>query len=92
VVGLLTGQSPKRTYFKLGVRNSLICESCLEKEESAVHILCDCEDIAYLRFHHLGRCCMEPGTTMMPHKKSSARYSKSRIDKGMNYKGKHNRS
>jgi hypothetical protein len=41
--------------------NSPICETCLEKEELATHILCDCEAIAYLRFCHLGHYFMEPG-------------------------------
>jgi hypothetical protein len=36
------------------------CERCLEKEESATHILCDCDAIAYLRFRHLGHCFIEP--------------------------------
>jgi hypothetical protein len=36
------------------------CESCLEEDESATHILCDCEAIAYLRFCHLGQFFMEP--------------------------------
>jgi hypothetical protein len=36
------------------------CERCLEKDESATHILCDCEAIAYLRFRHLGHYFMEP--------------------------------
>jgi hypothetical protein len=31
-----------------------------EKDESATHILCDCEAIAYLRFRHLGHYFMEP--------------------------------
>jgi hypothetical protein len=34
--------------------NSPICERCLEKHESATHILWDCEAIEYLRFRHLG--------------------------------------
>jgi hypothetical protein len=36
------------------------CERCLEEDESATHILCDCEAIANLRFRHLGQCFMEP--------------------------------
>jgi hypothetical protein len=35
------------------------CERCLEEDESATHILCDCEAIAYLRFCHLGQFFME---------------------------------
>jgi hypothetical protein len=36
------------------------CERCLQEDESATHILCDCEAIAYLRFRHLGQFSMEP--------------------------------
>jgi hypothetical protein len=36
------------------------CERCLEEDESATHILCDCEAIAYLRFRLLGQFFMEP--------------------------------
>jgi hypothetical protein len=45
--------SPKRTSLP-------ICEMCQEKDESATHILCDCEAIAYLKFCHLGQFFMEP--------------------------------
>jgi hypothetical protein len=43
----------------MGLTDDPTCERCLE-EESATHILCDCEAIAYLRFHHLGQFFMEP--------------------------------
>jgi hypothetical protein len=36
------------------------CERCLEEDESATHILCDCEAIDNLRFRHLGQFLMEP--------------------------------
>jgi hypothetical protein len=36
------------------------CERCLEKDESAIHILCYCEAIAHLRFCHLGQVFTEP--------------------------------
>jgi hypothetical protein len=36
------------------------CERCLEEDESATHILCDCEAMANLRLHHLGQFFMEP--------------------------------
>jgi hypothetical protein len=29
--------------FKLGLTDDPICESCLEEDESATHVLCDCE-------------------------------------------------
>jgi hypothetical protein len=46
--------------FNLGLTDDPICERCLEEEESATHILCDGEAIAYLRFRHLGQFSMEP--------------------------------
>jgi hypothetical protein len=36
------------------------CERCLEEDESATHILCDCEAIAYFIFRHLGQFFIEP--------------------------------
>jgi hypothetical protein len=46
--------------FKLGLTDNPICKRCQEKDESATHILCDCEARAYLRFSHLGQFLMEP--------------------------------
>jgi hypothetical protein len=45
--------SPKGHLFKLGLTDDPICERCLGEDESATHILCDCEAIAYLIFRHL---------------------------------------
>jgi hypothetical protein len=62
VTGLLTGHCHLKGHiFKMRLTESLTCERCLEKDESATHILCDCEAIAYLRFRHLGHYFMEPG-------------------------------
>jgi hypothetical protein len=36
------------------------CERCLEEDESATHILRDCEAIANLIFRHLGQFFLEP--------------------------------
>jgi hypothetical protein len=52
-----------------------MCERCLEEDESATHILCSSEAIAYLRFCHLGHYFMEPG--------DYALHQKCRIDKGI---------
>jgi hypothetical protein len=61
VVELLTGHCHlKGLLFKLGLTDDPVCERCLEEDESATHILCDCEAIAYLRFRHLGRFLLEP--------------------------------
>jgi hypothetical protein len=61
VVGLLTGHCHLKGHlFKLGLANDPICERCLEEVESATHILCDCEAVAHIKFHHLGQFFMEP--------------------------------
>jgi hypothetical protein len=39
----------------------IICERCLEEDESATHVLCDFEAIAHLRFRHLGQFFVEAG-------------------------------
>jgi hypothetical protein len=43
----------------LGLANGPICERCLEEDESATHILCDCEAAAHIRFRHQGQFFME---------------------------------
>jgi hypothetical protein len=61
VVGLLTGQCHLKGHlFKLGLTNDPICERFLEEDESATHILCDCEALAHIRFCHLGQFFVEP--------------------------------
>jgi hypothetical protein len=45
----------------MGLTDSPICYSRLEKDESATHILGDCEARAYLRFCNLGLYLMQPG-------------------------------
>jgi hypothetical protein len=62
IVGLYTGHCHLKVHlFKLGLINDPTCEKCLEADESATHVLCDCEAIAHLRFHHLAQFFMEPG-------------------------------
>jgi hypothetical protein len=61
VVGLLTGHSHLKGHlFKLGLANDPICERCLEDDESATHMVCDCEAVAHIRFRHLTQFFMEP--------------------------------
>jgi hypothetical protein len=50
-----------------------ICEKCLEGDESATHVLCDCEAIAHLRFRQLGQFFTESSDY---HKQSSTFHSK----------------
>jgi hypothetical protein len=61
VVGLFTGHCHVKGHpFKLGLTDNPTCERYLEKDESATHILCDCEAMAYLKFRHLCQFFMEP--------------------------------
>jgi hypothetical protein len=41
-------------------RDNPTCERCLQEDESATHILCDCEATAYLKFRHLDQLFMGP--------------------------------
>jgi hypothetical protein len=66
VVGLFTGHCHLKGHlFKLGLTNDPTCERCLEKDESVIHILCDFEATAYLRFHHLGQFLWNQVAIMM---------------------------
>jgi hypothetical protein len=61
LVGLFTEHCHlKGLLFKLGLTNDPICERGLEEDESAVHVLCDCEVIPHSRFLHLDQFFMEP--------------------------------
>jgi hypothetical protein len=80
--------SPKRTPFQIGIDRWPHCKRSLEEDESAIHILCDCEAIAYLRFHHLGQFFMEQSDYYdTPHKQSPTFHSKCRINKGLIRRG-----
>jgi hypothetical protein len=62
MMGSRTGHralSHKRPPFKLGWVDSPRCKRCL-KEESATHMLYDCEAVAYLKFYHMGNYFKEP--------------------------------
>jgi hypothetical protein len=61
MVGLFTGHCHLKGHlFKLRLTDDPTCERCLEEDESATHILCDCEAIAHLRFRQLDQFFMEP--------------------------------
>jgi hypothetical protein len=47
--------SPKRTPFQTGFDRWSHLWKCLEDDESATYILCDCEAIAHLKIRHLGQ-------------------------------------
>jgi hypothetical protein len=52
--------SSKGTLFKLGLTDDPTCERCVEEDESATRVLCDCDAIAYLRYSRLGQLFMKP--------------------------------
>jgi hypothetical protein len=56
--------SPERHLFKLWLTDDPICERHLEEDETATHILCDCEAVADLRFRHLSQFLWNQVTTM----------------------------
>jgi hypothetical protein len=61
VVGLLTGDCHLKGHLiKLGLCDSPTCERCQEKDETAMHVLCECEALAHWRLRHLGQYFMEP--------------------------------
>jgi hypothetical protein len=74
--------SSKRHLFKFGLTDDPTCERCLEEDESATHVLCDCETITYLWFHQLGQFFMERSDYYdAPIRKSPAFHSKCAIIK-----------
>ena len=44
----------------MGVKNDPTCRGCHDDEETAVHILCECDAYSAHRFKHLGRDLLEP--------------------------------
>jgi hypothetical protein len=60
-VGLLTGHCHLRGHlFKMGLSDSPTCGRCREEDETATHVLCECEALAHQRSRHLGQYFMEP--------------------------------
>jgi hypothetical protein len=77
--------SCKRTTFQTG-SDCPTCEWCLEKDESATHILCDYEAIANLKFRHLGHFNGTKWPLWRSYIQSPTFHSKCRIDKGVKQK------
>jgi len=44
----------------MGLSNNPICRKCGTEEETSVHILCDCEALASLRYTYLGSFFLDP--------------------------------
>jgi hypothetical protein len=61
IAGLLTGHCRlKRHMTRIGKANDDLCSLCLEDEETAEHILCECEAVASTRFRHFGQGYVSP--------------------------------
>lgn len=62
VVGLLTGHCALRKHLLvMGIGNSATFRGCAAEDETAFHVLCDCEAYAAHRFEHFGSHFVEPG-------------------------------
>jgi hypothetical protein len=60
VIELLTGHCYlNQRLAKMGLTSSTVCKRCLDKDDSAIHILRICEAIACLTFCHLGHYFMK---------------------------------
>jgi len=44
----------------MGLRNNPTCRKCGTEEETSVHVLCECEALASLRYAYLGSFFMDP--------------------------------
>ena len=54
VIGLLTGHNTLRRHLCImGLGNNPICRRCGAEEETSVHILCECEALASLRYFNI---------------------------------------
>lgn len=61
LTGLFTGHCPLRYHLnKIGKSDNRVCRFCSDDDETAEHILCDCEAVARKRLTHLGRGFLSP--------------------------------
>jgi len=61
VIGLLTGHNTLRRHlYIMGLSDKHTCRKCGTEEETSVHILCECEDLASLRHTYLGSFFLDP--------------------------------
>ncbi|XP_073978772.1 uncharacterized protein [Rhodnius prolixus] len=55
IVGLLTGHCRLRKHMhRMGLADDSLCRFCQEEEETALHVLCQCEGLVWLRMLLLG--------------------------------------
>ena len=61
VIALLTGHNTLRRHLHImGLSNNPICRKCGTEEETSVHILCEGEALASLRYTYLGSFFLDP--------------------------------
>ena len=61
VIGLLTGHNTLRRYlYIMGLGNDTMCRKCGTEEETSVHIVCECETLASLRYIYLVSFFLDP--------------------------------
>jgi hypothetical protein len=61
VIDLLTRHNTlKKHLYIMGLCNNPICRKCGTEEETSVHILCECEALASLRYTYLGSFFLDP--------------------------------
>jgi len=62
VIGLLTGHNTLRRHLHImGLSNNPLCRKCGTEEETSVHILCEGEALASLRYTYLGSFFLDLG-------------------------------
>jgi hypothetical protein len=44
----------------MGLRNNPTCRKCGTEEDTSVHVLCECEDLASLRYAYLDSFFLDP--------------------------------
>ena len=58
---MFTGHNTLRRHlYVMGLSNNLTSRKCGTEEETSVHILCDFDDLASLRYTYLGSFFLEP--------------------------------
>ena len=61
ITGLLTGHNTLRRHlYVMGLSSNPTCRKCGTEEETSVHILCECEALASLRYAYLGSFFLHP--------------------------------
>jgi hypothetical protein len=61
VIGLLTGHNTFRSHlYLMGLSDNPTCRKCGTEEETSVHILCECEALASLKYTYLGSFFLYP--------------------------------